>query len=1045
MEAKCSFSAIVGDSCTYERRDKAKKTEVIPLLYCTREIAGHKSTWGISDVETEVDLILARAAVFTFPENIGQFTICPYHRSSLGTGWRRGSQRCQVPEKLSGHSEDRRWPKAERGLGKRGGKMIHQRTGVFVAVGSGVCRNCRILLSKLDCEAKSTTESREALAEELSDKTEVLVPMENLTISGPRSQAPVAASTPFQLHRDDIEKDASESILSIQLDASYDDTWNLTENVSTSTVVNAPNSLALLNTFLESRDVSPIRYTLRTPWDEASERTKRQHVRKAREAVSAVLSEVAPEEPSQLWHALSESQETKRLFKVDAERRSATTDDSLLEALATCYNNADQWDTRRQILSIMADKASFAKIQEWIPGLTRYRFTVARQHILLHGRGAPVPPPSSRTRMVVPEEKLAHFLDFITSPHIIQDLPFGEKVVTLSTKEVIKIPNVVRNTIPERIVQQYQAYSKESGFTPMSRSTLLRILEVCTASTRKSLQGIDYISSAGAEAFDILGGVADRLGEMNMGMSWAKEQKEHLKKCKRYLKTDYKLSFASDHTDSSQVIDEELSSLLENHFKNLKIGHVNINSVGGFKFFELKALMLKGLFDVMVVSETKVDNAYPDSQFYIKGFRLYRKDRNRHGGGLFIYVKRELLVNRVSDLEGAKIESIVLTIQTSRSSKKLLIIGAYRPPSVPKTTWEPELNNILLRASQRFEGILLIGDLNCDLSDCNKGAKEGQALMDLADVYGLSNLIKVPTRVTADSSSLIDVALTNNTRSFVSSGAFDLGLSDHHLIYTVMRTYSPRSSPRTVTARRFKHYDPELFAADVNMVPFHIAHLFDDPEDVSWAWGKLLEGVLDAHAPIKTTKIRREHVPFMTPELLAAIRKRNKLRRRYFATRDSGDLENYKVQRNATSSLRRKLISSYLRTKASDAQGDPKQFWRTIKPFMHSRRNTSNEAIQLKENGSLVRDNKEVAEIFNHYYSLVQNVSDVPTTTVEDFRDHPSIRAIMANCPVTDQFHFSHVNSAELETILKSLNVNKATGHDSVPARALRDCASALL
>ncbi|KAL9967963.1 hypothetical protein ACROYT_G026281 [Oculina patagonica] len=29
-----------------------------------------------------------------------------------------------------------RWPKAERGLGKRGAKLIHQRTGVFVAVGS---------------------------------------------------------------------------------------------------------------------------------------------------------------------------------------------------------------------------------------------------------------------------------------------------------------------------------------------------------------------------------------------------------------------------------------------------------------------------------------------------------------------------------------------------------------------------------------------------------------------------------------------------------------------------------------------------------------------------------------------------------------------------------------------------------------------------------------------------------------------------------------------------------------------------------------------
>ena len=153
----------------------------------------------------------------------------------------------------------------------------------------------------------------------------------------------------------------------------------------------------------------------------------------------------------------------------------------------------------------------------------------------------PVPSQSSQTRMVVPQEKLAHFLDFITSPPIIQDLPFGEKLVSLSTKEVIKIPNVVRNKIPERIVQQYQAYSKDENFTPLSRSTLLRVLQICPASTRKSLQGIDYNSSAGAQAFDNLESVAERLGEMDMGISWAKEKKEHVKKSKRYLKADYKV------------------------------------------------------------------------------------------------------------------------------------------------------------------------------------------------------------------------------------------------------------------------------------------------------------------------------------------------------------------------------------------------------------------------------------------------------------------------------------------------------------------------
>ena len=140
--------------------------------------------------------------------------------------------------------------------------------------------------------------------------------------------------------------------------------------------------------------------------------------------------------------------------------------------------------------------------------------------------------------------------------------------------------------------------------------------------------------------------------------------------------------------------------------------------------------------------------------------------------------------------------------------------------------------------------------------------------------------------------------------------------------------------------------------------------------------------------------------------------------------------------------IRRKLISSYLRRKAGDAKGDPKQFWRTIQPFMNSKRNNSSEAIHLKEDGVLIMDKREVAEIFNDYYSLVQNVSEDPL--VEDFRHHPSIRTIKEKCPVVEQFQFRHVTDAELSIILKSLDPNKAMGHDHIPARAVHDCASVL-
>ena len=116
-------------------------------------------------------------------------------------------------------------------------------------------------------------------------------------------------------------------------------------------------------------------------------------------------------------------------------------------------------------------------------------------------------------------------------------------MITLSNKETIKIPNVVRMMIPERVVKQYLAFCDESRFKPLGRSTLLRILSACPASTRKSLQGLDYVSSAGAQAFEDLADVIENLGDAGRGMAWAKDIQSRLRAGKRYLKSDYKVGY----------------------------------------------------------------------------------------------------------------------------------------------------------------------------------------------------------------------------------------------------------------------------------------------------------------------------------------------------------------------------------------------------------------------------------------------------------------------------------------------------------------------
>ena len=124
------------------------------------------------------------------------------------------------------------------------------------------------------------------------------------------------------------------------------------------------------------------------------------------------------------------------------------TDHRYLEALAEAYCNANSWDTRRQILSVMTGVAGYKVIASFIQGLTKYRYTVANLHRLQFGRGAPVPV-QPWTRIGVDLKQLDHFLFFIASPHLIQDLPFGQKHLTLSTGQVIEVPNVIRTMIPQ--------------------------------------------------------------------------------------------------------------------------------------------------------------------------------------------------------------------------------------------------------------------------------------------------------------------------------------------------------------------------------------------------------------------------------------------------------------------------------------------------------------------------------------------------------------------------------------------------------------------
>ena len=113
--------------------------------------------------------------------------------------------------------------------------------------------------------------------------------------------------------------------------------------------------------------------------------------------------------------------------------------------------------------------------------------------------------------------------------------------------------------------------------------------------------------------------------------------------------------------DFEQVPQNPLKSLRTKNLNKMMIGHLNINSVRNkFQQFEH---FTNGYVDVMLLSETKIDDSFTNAQFKMSGFHVpFRKDRNKHGGGLLMYVNDEIVCTQQvvpslpSDIEALFVE-----------------------------------------------------------------------------------------------------------------------------------------------------------------------------------------------------------------------------------------------------------------------------------------------------------------------------------------------------------------------------------------------------
>ena len=117
-----------------------------------------------------------------------------------------------------------------------------------------------------------------------------------------------------------------------------------------------------------------------------------------------------------------------------------------------------------------------------------------------------------------------------------------------------------------------------------------------------------------------------------------------------------------------------LSELRANNSERLIIAQININGID-HKFQSLVSI-IKNKVDIIMISETKVDDSYPISQFQIEGYSSpFRLDRDSHGGGKMIYFPDYLPCKRIESFLLPNNAEVMFIEMNIRKSKWLVISG----------------------------------------------------------------------------------------------------------------------------------------------------------------------------------------------------------------------------------------------------------------------------------------------------------------------------------------------------------------------------------
>ena len=264
--------------------------------------------------------------------------------------------------------------------------------------------------------------------------------------------------------------------------------------------------------------------------------------------------------------------------------------------------------------------------------------------------------------------------------------------------------------------------------------------------------------------------------------------------------------------------------------------------------------------------------------------------------------------------------------------------------------------------------MIILGDFNCDLLSSTI-SNHTRKFLDLIKVFKFDQAITQPTRITQNSETLIDVALTNCPENIMNSGVAHVGISDHSLIY-ICRISFVKTQPKLIESRNYKNYNPGHFNRDLDNLLNQYTWESNNP-DVLWFQFKFVfNKVADIHVPLRSRKVRNKYTPWLNDYIRKQINYRDYLKKKAVKTKSTYFHNAYKKARNKINKMIKNSKQKYFQNHIDGNRENPKKVWDGINQFLGKGSKTTH-ITSLNVGNSNVTNKTNIAESMNEYFTSI--------------------------------------------------------------------------